>query len=280
MKEREAREKNGQIDLVYCTGDEGYEELLLSLLSVMRHTARPLFVTVLTACFDRVDGKGLGKEKAAYLGGLLQGRSDGSDLRLIDLTADLPDCFLSGRSTEGTRSPYPMLCLFLDLVAHEVENLLYLDGETVAAGDVGRLFDMDLKGRSYGAARESIRGLLGQKDYLCGGTILFHMPTAVKEGLFERAREVARETELCFSLASSLYFSDCKRRVLKRDFAEQEGLRKATVLRHYRKRRSFFPFLGGERENIREKRTLSKKEQRYFAGLYDQFYLYRDGYLR
>ena len=106
------------------------------------------------------------------------------------------------------------------------------------------------------------------------------MPTAVKEGLFERARAVAKETELCFSLASSLYFSDCKRRVIKREFAEQVGLRKETVLRHYRKRRRIFPFGGEERENIREKRTLSKKEQRYFAGVYDQFYLYRDGYLR
>ena len=75
------------IQLLYCGNDESYEEILLSLLSVMRHSSRSLQVILLTACLDRYDGKPISSEKADYVNGLLKSRGEQNGLTLIDLTS-------------------------------------------------------------------------------------------------------------------------------------------------------------------------------------------------
>ena len=268
------------IQLLYCGNDESYEEILLSLLSVMCHSSRSLQVILLTACLDRYDGKPISWEKADYLNGLLKSRGEQNGLTLIDLTSKAQEQLSTITDVRVTDSPYPLLALLTDQIfdALAEDKLLYLDKGTIAAADIGRIFDADMGTSAYGGVRDQYAPFFLLGEYISGGALLFDLKNAKEQHLFEKAREICQGNECLDPLPTSLYLSDCTRTFFKSNLNEQRCLKSDTVVSYYGNKARFLPVFHFERQDIRKRSILSKKERAFFSGVYDQFYLYRDGY--
>ena len=266
------------LHLLYCGNDDAYEEILLSLLSVMRHTKRRLGVYLLTAIIDRYDGAPMKQAKAEYLSALLRGRGDGSYLVFKDMTDVYEEAFGDMDSVALQADPYFLIRLLADK-ANLPQRILYLDCDTVAAGDVGQIFDHDLCGLPFGAAGECFASGIPLPGVFNFGVLLFDMDAAVREGIFQRARDALKGRKHILSVGLSDAFLKTKRARLPRRFNEQKGLREDTVLRHFATTLSFFPYPHLKKHKSFERQKLSKKERALFGKVIDRFYFCRDAYL-
>lgn len=265
------------INLLYCGSDDDYDELLLSLLSVMRHTERALRVHLLSAYIDRYDGAPIQRSKVQYLTALLRSRNDGSSLYFEDMSEQ---CFLAfkGVSLEDRPTDIGIVLLLLADRAKLPEKILYLDVKTVASGDIGEIFDENLGGCAFSGAKSGIaeKG----KFFVCldEGVLLFNMEASKKERIFERARVLYyMGNENCFGRIFKA--KGLTKKYLPGWYSEQSRLKRDTILRHYRQGLVFFPYPHFVNYRSYERHRLPRAERERFEKEIDRFYLCRDAYL-
>lgn len=266
------------VNLLYCGNDDAYDEILLSLLSVMRHTKRRLGVYLMTVCIDRFDGAPIAEAKARYLSAILESRQDGSFLVFKDVSGLFMKEFGFFLEEKSEDSPYPLIRLLIDLTDLP-QRILYLDSDTVASGDIGEIFDHDLKGRAFGGVRDRFGRWTISPGCLNEGVLLFDMDCGERQRLFQKARKRIKEKNGLLFLGWAFAFSDFEKGYLPRRFNEQQGIRKDTVLRHYCTTLSLLPYPHLKKHRSFERQAMSKRERTHFAKEIDQFYFCRDAYL-
>ena len=266
---------NETVELLYCSNAGAYDGVMLSLLSVMRHTARPLSVKILTASFDCPGGEPVEKARASFMGELLCRRGDGSALVLEDVT-ELASALFTSEAACGAFTPYTLLRLIADLVYSD-EKVLYLDADTMAAGDIGRVYDLDLEDGLVGGVRDALGSVFLSPFYLNAGVLLLDIPGIAADGAFTRARAFVRENKLRYPDQSALNYSDIPVTILPSFCNEQLHMRKDTVIRHFCRTVRFFPYPHVDRKKPWEKGGMRKNDRRAFINSYEEFLLQRDG---
>ena len=99
----------------------------------------------------------------------------------------------SGCPNEGAYcSPYTLIRLFADLVDGMPDKLLYLDADIMFNRDIHLLYDVDVDGVEYAAARDHYGKYLIRPDYVNAGVLLFNLKK-MKET--ERILKTIREQE-------------------------------------------------------------------------------------
>ena len=264
------------VNLIYCGGDDAYEGILFSLLSVMRRTRRRLFVTVMTALLDRPDGKPVERAKVNYLRGLLRARRDGSDLSLVDMSDPLSRLLKKSGRDRNKGDPRQLLPLLTDRCGLAGRQLC-LAHETLAPGDVGEVFDYPLDGRALGAVRDGVGSFLFSPDYVNAGVLLFDMEKARKCGFFEKARAYLCEARPGATLGNAVNGAGVEICPLPRCFNEQGGLRRDTVVRQYCRRLFLTPYPHLGRGSPQNSYDMPRGEYRRFERVYEEFLLQREG---
>lgn len=241
------------IDILFCGNDKVFDGVLTAGLSIVRRLEqpRPLTLHIFTMDLTRVspnykpmtDAHGKIIEKA------LQRHNPDSTVKIYDVT-ELYEQHLKHNANEGCYcSPYTLLRLLADLLPLP-DKLLYLDADVMACKDIGLLFDQDINGIEYAAARDHYGKFLIHPNYINAGVLLFNMVQCRKTGIFEKARALIRVKKLVFADQSSLARSTTRRRVLSQRFNDQKFLYKGTVIRHFSKRLFYTPY--PHTENIKQ----------------------------
>lgn len=241
------------IDILFCGNDKVFDGVLTAGLSIVRRLEqpRPLTLHIFTMDLTRVnpnykpmtDAHGKIIEKA------LRAHNPDSAVKIYDVT-ELYEQHLKHNANEGCYcSPYTLLRLLADLLPLP-DKLLYLDADVMACKDIGLLFDQDVNGIEYAAARDHYGKFLIHPNYINAGVLLFNMAQCRKTGIFEKARELIRVKKLVFADQSALARSTTRRRVLSQRFNDQKFLYKGTVIRHFSKRLFYTPY--PHTENIKQ----------------------------
>ena len=127
-----------RVRIAYSTDMDGFEPALVSMMSAVESTPRPVTVHFM--------GYGL-TEEALHRLEIAVRRSPHTELHLYDAH---PERF-GGRSAFN----YPrVLMAILHLPKLLAGRVVYLDTDTLVHGDIGNLFDADLNGRCIGAVRD------------------------------------------------------------------------------------------------------------------------------
>ena len=151
--------------------------------------------------------------------------------------------FFSGCPNEGAYcSPYTLIRLFADMVKDIPDKLLYLDADIMFNRDIRLLWDTDLTGYEYAAARDHYGKYLIKPNYINAGVLLFNMKQARKTGLFKKARWWIRKKKLVFADQSALIRSTTRQKMLPQRFNDQKFLHRHTVVRHFSKRLFWLPY--------------------------------------
>ena len=139
-------------------------------------------------------------------------------------------------------SPYTLLRLFADMVPGMPDKLLYLDVDIMFNRDVRLLYDIDIEGYEYAAARDHYGKYLINPNYINAGVLLFNLKEMKKTGLLEKARHWIKTKKLVFADQSAIIRSTTKKKMLPQKFNDQKFLHKHTVIRHFSKRLFYLPY--------------------------------------
>ena len=139
-------------------------------------------------------------------------------------------------------SPYTLLRLFIDKIPQITGKLLYLDIDILFNRDISLLYNQDLAGYEYAAARDHYGKFLLNPNYINAGVLLFNMEEVRKTGLLEKARTLIKTKKMLFADQDAIYRSTTRKKMLPQRFNDQKFLHKHTVVRHFSKRLFYLPY--------------------------------------
>lgn len=139
-------------------------------------------------------------------------------------------------------SPYTLLRLFADRVPGMPDKLLYLDVDLLFNRDIRLLYDIDVEGYEYAAARDHYGKYLLHPNYINAGVLLFNLKEMKRTRLLEKARDLIKTKKLVFADQSAIYRSTTAKKMLPQKFNDQKFLHKHTVVRHFSKRLFYLPY--------------------------------------
>ncbi len=234
-------------NLLFAGNDYVFDGILTCMLSVVKRAeeARPYRVFILTmdATQLKASYRPISDSAVAFLDRVLKSYHPESEVVKLDVTEHYRREF-TGCPNEGAYcSPYTLLRLLADLV--EVipnEKLLYLDVDILFNRDLALLYNTDITGYEYAAARDHYGKYLIHPNYVNAGVLLFNMPEARRTGLFAKARDWIRRKKLTFADQSAIIRSTTRKRMLPQKFNDQKFLHKSTVIRHFSKRLFWLPY--------------------------------------
>jgi lipopolysaccharide biosynthesis glycosyltransferase len=133
--------------------------------------------------------------------------------------------------------------LLADLVPEvDGDKLLYLDCDILFNRDIHLLYEQDVEGVEYAAARDHYGKFLLYPNYINAGVLLFNMKKCRETGLFPKTRVWINKKKLTFADQSALVRSTTKKKMLPQKFNDQKFLHKSTVVRHFSKRLFYLPY--------------------------------------
>ncbi len=264
------------IDILFCGNDGVFDGMLTCTLSILMRTecTEPFHFHVFTMDVTHLDEKYYPltqQHTKLYLNAVKQFNKE-NRVTIYDVTK-LYMKYFSGCPNEGAYcSPYTLIRLFADRVKGIPDKLLYLDADIMFNRDILLLWDTDIDGYEYAAARDHYGKYLINPNYINAGVLLFNIAEARKTKLFCKARAWIKRRKLTFADQSALIRSTTKKKMLPQRFNDQKFLHKHTVVRHFSKRLFWLPY--PHTDNIKQwhiDKVRSVFRYRQFDDIYDRY---------
>ena len=233
------------VNLMLCGNEKVFDGALTQLLSMTNRTKESIHVFLMTMNLQRVNENftSITEEQVDFLNRVVQEKNPANLVEKIDVT-DVYERELGGCVNETAYcTPYTLLRLLADLYPQLPDKLLYLDIDIMIAGDIRKLWDIDVTEYEYAAVKEKYGCWLIRPDYFNAGMLLLNMAKIRETGLLAKARELIRRKKLLFADQSAIFKSTTKKKLISRIYNEQSKFnRKGTVVCHFCKRLMFLPY--------------------------------------
>ncbi len=241
------------INILYCGNDTVFDGMLSSSLSILKRSdvSEPFTFYVLTMDVShlREDYTPISDEKIAFFENVIKEYNNQNRAIKIDVTDIYKKEFDKCPNESAYCSPYTLIRLFADMVDLP-DKILYLDVDLLFNRDIHLLYDLDVEGYEYLAARDHYGKFLINPNYINAGVLLFNLKMMKETNLLGKARELIKKKKLTFADQSAIIRSTTKRKVISQRFNDQKFLYKNTVIRHFSKRLFWLPY--PHTENIKQ----------------------------
>lgn len=234
------------VNILFCGNIGVFDGMLTTALSLVKRTEskEPFCFHLFTMDVSHLKDNyvPITAKQVAFFERTVKSYNPENQVKLFDVT-DLYMQHFSGCPNEGAYcSPYTLIRLFADLIDGIPDKLLYLDIDLLFQRDVHLLYDIDINGYEYAAARDHYGKYILNPNYINAGVILFNMKECRKTGLFEKARAWIKRKKLTFADQSAIIRSTTRRKMLAQRFNDQKFLHPHTVVRHFSKRLFYLPY--------------------------------------
>ena len=234
------------VNVLFCGNEGVFDGMLTCSLSILKRTVsdEPFHFFIFTMDLTGIDEKytAISDDKTNVFNKVIKSYNPENVVTVIRVDRYYRKHF-SGCPNEGAYcSPYTLIRLFADLIPEIPDKLLYLDADIFFNRDIHLLYDIDITGYEYAAARDHYGKYILYPNYINAGVLLFNMAEARKTGLFKKARGWIKYKKLVFADQSALIRSTTKKKMLPQRFNDQKFLHKWTVVRHFSKRLFYFPY--------------------------------------
>ena len=234
------------IDVLYCGNSGVFDGVLTSMLSIFKRSRKDdfrFFVFTMDLTRYKESYTPISDELISFLDQVAKHYGENNVVKKIDVTS-LYEKEMGRSPNEGAYcSPYTLLRLLADLVPEvDGEKLLYLDCDILFNRDIHLLYEQDVEGVEYAAARDHYGKFLLYPNYINAGVLLFNMKKCRETGLFPKTRVWINKKKLTFADQSALVRSTTKKKMLPQKFNDQKFLHKSTVVRHFSKRLFYLPY--------------------------------------
>ena len=264
------------VNILFCGNIGVFDGMLTTALSLVKRTEskEPFCFHLFTMDVSHLKDNyvPITAKQVAFFERTVKSYNPENQVKLFDVT-DLYMQHFSGCPNEGAYcSPYTLIRLFADLIDGIPDKLLYLDIDLLFQRDVHLLYDIDINGYEYAAARDHYGKYILNPNYINAGVILFNMKYSRETGLFKKARWWIKKKKLTFADQSALIRSTTKKKMLPQKFNDQKFLHKHTVVRHFSKRLFWLPY--PHTDNIKQwhiEKVHSVFKYRQFDDIYDEY---------
>ena len=234
------------VNILFCGNDKVFDGMLTAALSILRRTNsdEPFTFYVYTMDVSHIKETYLpiNDRQIEFFEDVIKQYNSENRAIKIDVT-DIYNREFAGSPNESAYcSPYTLIRLFADEVEGMPDKLLYLDVDILFNRDIHLLYDIDVNGYEYAAARDHYGKFLISPNYVNAGVLLFNLKQMKKTGLLAKARELIRTKKLVFADQSAIIRSTTKKKMLPQKFNDQKFLHEYTVIRHFSKRMFWLPY--------------------------------------
>lgn len=226
------------INIVYTGNDYVFKGIMLSVLSILKHTDRPINIYILTMSIDNF--KPIDKNMVNTLDKVLKEKNELSNAYLIDVTNIFKEEMKDSKNLNNFYTPYCLLRLFSDLL--DLPNkILYLDTDTMINKDISSLYDIDITNYEFAGVVDRLGRFFIDKNYINSGVLLLNLEMIRKTNLFKNTRELVKTKKMVFPDQSAL--NKLKKYYLKIPsiYNSQRYLKKDTVVKHFCKSIRWLP---------------------------------------
>lgn len=261
------------INILFAGNDGVFDGMLTCALSIFMRSKLDEGVTFYVMTMDVSHLKEsyvpISDKKIAYFDEVIKKYNSENRVVKLDVT-DLYMAEFSGCPNESAYcSPYTLIRLFADKISEIPDKILYLDVDIMFNRDIHNIYDIDVEGYEYAAARDHYGKYLISPNYVNAGVLLFNMKEMKKTGILAKARELIKTKKLVFADQSALIRSTTKKKMLPQRFNDQKFLHKHTVIRHFSKRLFWLPY--PHTENIKQWQV-SKVHQKFGYFVFDDVF--------
>ncbi len=272
------------INIIFCGNKDVFDGMLTCTLSIFKRTEtkRPFKFFLYTMDVSRIKPNYLPitDEEVGFFSQVIKSYNADNEVVRVDVTDLYESEFAYCPNESAYCSPYTLIRLFADKVDMP-DKVLYLDVDIMFNRDITLLYDIDVEGYEYAAARDHYGKYLINPNYINAGVLLFNMKRMKETGIFDKARELIKTKKLVFADQSALIRSTTKKKMLPQRFNDQKFLHKHTIVRHFSKRLFWLPY--PHTENIKQwKIDLVHKKFHYhqFDDIFDEYLKLKEDYAR
>lgn len=234
------------INVLFSGNSKVLDGVLTCMLSIFKRsdTKEPFRFYIYTMDITRIKPEytAIRQEEVEYLENIAKEYNPQNQVIRVDVSEIYEKEFAHCPNEMAYCSPYTLLRLFADLVPDMPDKVLYLDVDLLFNRDIRLLYDIDVEGYEYAAARDHYGKYLLHPNYINAGVLLFNLKEMKQTGLLQKARELIKTKKLVFADQSAIYRSATRKKMLPQKFNDQKFLHKHTVVRHFSKRLFYLPY--------------------------------------
>ncbi|MBR6475050.1 MAG: hypothetical protein IKS98_06340 [Lachnospiraceae bacterium] len=167
------------VNVLFCGNEGVFDGMLTCTLSILMRTEseEPFNFFIFTMDLTAIDAKytPLTDSQIRVYEDVIKGYNPENRVSVIRIDKYYKKYF-AGCPNEGAYcSPYTLIRLFADLIPEIPDKLLYLDADIFFNRDIHLLYDTDVTGFEYAAARDHYGKYLLYPNYINAGVLLFNM---------------------------------------------------------------------------------------------------------
>jgi len=232
------------INLLMCGNSKVFDGILIELLSLVKHNKHEFNLYIMTMDLTEYNQKftPISKKQVDYLEKILKDANKESKIILLDMREDFLKEMKDSPNMGNFYTPYTMLRLFGDYLPTELTKILYLDCDLGFLGDIQPLYDIDLTGFEYGAAKDVLGEYFIGSYYQNAGVLLFNLEECKKTGLFSKARYLCLHKKMAFLDQDALNNSVKEKYFIPYIYNVQRNMKDGTVIKHFCKTIRWLPF--------------------------------------
>lgn len=234
------------INIMFCGNDKVFDGALTCALSIMKRStlSEPLNFYILTMDVSHIKPEYLpvSDEQIEFFDEVIKKYDPRNSVIKVDVTKLYMEEFAGSPNESAYCSPYTLIRLLADRACDLPDKILYLDIDVLFNRDVNLLYQIDVSGVEYAAARDHYGKYLISPNYVNAGVMLWNLKMMRETKLLEKARELIRKKKLTFADQSAIIRSTTKKKMLPQKFNDQKFLHKHTVVRHFSKRLFWLPY--------------------------------------
>lgn len=233
------------INLMLCGNDKVFDGMLITLISITKHTSEALNVFIMTMDLTDVDKafRPITEEHRLIIENKLKEENSESRVTLVDETQIYKEEMLKNINRRTHYTPYIFLRLLSDKIDILPEKILYLDTDIVCYKDISELYNIDMTNYEIAAARDFIGRKWINRNYLNSGVVLMNLENIKKVNSFEACRKMCMKRRMVLPDQTALN-KCCKEKLILEDkFNEQYKRNEDTVIRHFSMQLLYFPVI-------------------------------------
>lgn len=233
-------------NILFSGNGKVLDGVITCMLSIFKRseTKEPFRFFIYTMDITRIKPEytAISEKEVVYLDGIAKSYNSENQVIRVDVSDIYEKEFAHCPNEMAYCSPYTLLRLFADMVPDMPDKILYLDIDILFNRDITLLYDIDVEGYEYAAARDHYGKYLINPNYINAGVLLFNLKEMKQTGLLKKARELIKTKKLMFADQSAIYRSTTKKKMLPQRFNDQKFLHRHTVVRHFSKRLFWLPY--------------------------------------
>lgn len=237
------------INILMCGNRGVFDGMLLTTLSIVKHSSRPISLYIGTMDLTDIDPRFLpiSEYEINVLDSVLKEKNSESTAQLIDFEENFRRELINSKNIKTGYTPYAMIRLFADECESLGDKILYLDTDVLLSGDIGELYDVDVKDYDLAGVRDHYGRFFIYPNYLNSGVMLWNLKAIREKKIFRRATKLCNNKRMLLMDQSAINKYAKKKLILPPRFNEQHKNKKDTLVRHFSMRIKWFPYIRTEK---------------------------------